>query len=170
MGGNDNDKWFVAGGRSRARKRQDASTSRGCTRKAVYVGGGTSRGGAKKCYNCRDVGHLQHQCPSRVGATSSRGKQTSGGHYGFSSNVNTTASNSTGGKNRKPLAPKQQPKVGPSRRGGQPGSMAVSTSRATTAGHMRVRDPTTTSGFIPPNKQATGSTRFSYAAAVKGGQ
>ncbi len=54
--------------------------------------------------------------------------------------------------------------------GGQPGSQAASTSGTTTTGRKRARDPTTTSGFTPPNKQATGSTRFSYAAAVEGGE
>ncbi len=34
----------------------------------------------------------------------------------------------------------------------------------------RARDPTTTSEFTPPNKQATRSTRFSYATAVEGGE
>ncbi len=41
---------------------------------------------------------------------------------------------------------------------------------ATTAGCKRARDPTTTLGFTPPNKQATESTRLSYAAAVEGGK
>ncbi len=43
------------------------------------------------------------------------------------------------------------------------------TSRATATGRNRVRDPTS-SGFTPPNNQATGSTRFSYAAALEGGE
>ncbi len=168
MGGDDDDgKWFVAGGRSRAKKRQDAN-NRGGT-KVANAGTVTNRGGAKKCFNCREVGHLQHQCPSRAGATSSRGKQTAGSHYGSSSNVSTAASTSSGG-NKKPPPPKKHPRAGPSRGGGQPGSQAASTSGATTTGRKRARDPTTTSGFTPPNKQATGSTRFSYAAAVEGGE
>ena len=168
MGGDDGDKWFVAGGRSRARKRQDATTSRGGT-SVVGAGAGTSRGGGKKCFNCRGVGHLQHQCPLKVSTTSSRGKQTAGSHYGSSSNVSTAASTSSGGNRRLP-PPKKHPKAGPSSGGGQPGSQAASTSGATTAGCKRARDPTSTSGFTPPNKQATGSTRFSYAEAVEGGE
>ncbi len=148
----------------------DATSIEGSMRKAVNVGAGTSRGGAKKCYNCRGVGNLQHQCPSRAGATLTRGKQTAGSIYGSSSSVSTAPSTSSGGNNRKPPPPKKHPKAGPSRRGGQPGSQAVSTSGATTAGRKRARDPTTTSGFTPPNKQATGSTRFSYVLAVEGGK
>ncbi len=167
MGGDDDNKWFVTGGHSRAKKRQDATNSKGGT-KAADAGAGTSRGGAKKCFNCRGVGHLQHQCPSRAGASSCRGKQAARGHYGSSSNVSTAASTSSG-SSRKPPPPKKQPRAGPSRGGDQPGGQAASTSGATT-GRKRARDPTTTSGFTPPNKQATGSTRFSYAAAVEGGE
>ena len=115
------------------------------------------------------VGHLQHQCPSKACAAASRGKQAARGHYGSSSNVSTAASSSSGG-NRKPPPPKQHPRARTSGGGGQPGSQAASTSGATTAGRKRARDPTATSGFTPPNKQATGSTRFSYAAAVEGGE
>ncbi len=146
----------------------DATNSKGGM-KAVDVGVGTSRGGTKKCYNFLGVGHLQHQCPLRVGATSSRGKQTERSHYSSSSNVSTAASTRCGG-NKKPPPPKKHPRAGQSRGGGQPGSQAVSTSRATSKGHKRARDPTTMSGFTPPNKQAPGSTRFCYAAAVEGGK
>ena len=135
---------------------------------AVGAGAGSSRG-AKQCFNCWGAGHVQHQCPSRTGATSSRGKQAARGHYGSSSNVSTAASSSSGG-NRKPPPPKQHPRARTSGGGGQPSSQAASTSGATTAGRKRARDPTATSGFTPPNKQATGSTRFSYAAAVEGGE
>ncbi len=167
MGGDDDGKWFVAGGRSRAKKCHDATNSKGGT-KAVDAGAVTSRGGAKKCFNSRGVGHLQHQCPSRAGATSSRGKQAAGSHYGSSSNVSTAASTSSGGKKPPPL--RKHPRAGPSRGGGQPGSQATSTSGATTTGRKRARDPTMTSGFTPPNKQATGSTRFSYVVAEEGGE
>ena len=163
MGGDDDGKWFVAGGRSRARKRHDATSNRGDTT-AVGAGAGTSHGGAKQCFNCRGVGHLQHQCPSKVGAASSRGKQAVRGHHGSSSNVSTAASGSSGG-NRKPPPPKQHPRARTSVGGGQPGSQAASTSGVTTTGRIRA-----TSGFTPPNKQATGSTQFSYAAAVEGGE
>ncbi len=170
MGGDDGGgKWFVTGGRSRAKKRQDATNNRGGAA-AVGAGAGTSRGGVKKCFNCRGIGHLQHQCPSKAGAATSRGKQVARGHCGSSSNVSTAASSRSGGNNRKPPPPKQYPRAGTSRGGGQPGSQAASTSGATTAGRKRARDPTATSGFTPPNKQATGSTRFSYAAAVEGGE
>ncbi len=168
MGGDDDGgKWFVAGGRSRAKKRQDAN-NRGGT-KAANAGAGTSRGGTKKCFNCRGVGHLQHQCPSKAGASANRGKQAAGSHYGSSSNVSTAASTSSGG-NRKPPPPKKYPKAGPSRGGGQPGGQAASTLGTATTGRKRARDTTTTSGFTPPNKQATGSTRYSYAAAEEGAE
>ncbi len=134
MGGNDDDKWFIAG-----------------------------------CFNCRGINHLQHQCLSRTGATSSRGKQKAGSHYGSSLNISTAASASSGGSNRRPPPPKKHPKAGPSRVGGQPGGQAASTSRATATGRKRARDPTSL-GFTSPNKQANGSTRFSYDAAVEGGE
>ncbi len=92
-----------------------------------------------------------------------------GGHYGSSSNVSTAASSSSGG-NRKLPPPKQHPRARTSGGGGQPSSQAASTSGATTAGLKRARDPTATSGFTPPNKQAPGSTKFSYAAAVEAGE
>ena len=122
MGGDDDDKWFVVGGRSRARKRhQDATSSRGGT-SAVGTGAGTSCGGSNKCFNCRGIGHLQHQCPSRAGATLSRGRQTAGSHHGSLSNVSTVASTSSRGNNRKkPPPPKKHPQAGPSRGGNQPG-------------------------------------------------
>ncbi len=60
---------------------------------APDAGAGTSLGGAKQC---RGIGHLQNQCPSRAGAASSRGKQTARGHYGSSSHVSTAASSSSG--------------------------------------------------------------------------
>ncbi len=143
---------------------------RGGTKRTVGTGAGTICGSVKKCYNCKGVGHLPHQCPSRAGTTLSHGKQTTGDHYGSLSNVSTAASSSSGGNNRKPPPPKKHPKAGPLRGGGQPGSQATSTSGAATAGRKRARDPTTTSAFTPPNKQATGRTRFSYAAAVEGGE
>ncbi len=167
-GGDDDGKWFVAGGRSRAKKRQDATNNTGGTT-AADAGAGTSRGGAKQCFNCRGIGHREYQCGSRAGAASIRGKQTARGHYGSSSNVSTTTSSSSGG-NRKPPPPKQHPRPRMSGRGCQPGSKAASISGATTAGRNRARDPTAMSGFTPPNKQATGSTRFSYAVAVEGGK
>ncbi len=51
MSGDDNGKWFVLGGRPRAKRHQNADNNGGGT-KAVDVGAGTSRGGIKKCYNC----------------------------------------------------------------------------------------------------------------------
>ncbi len=78
------------------------------------------------------------------------------------------AASSSSGGNWKPPPPKQHLRATTSGGGGQPGSQAASTSGATTAGRKRARDPTATSGFTPPNKQATGSTRFSYASAVEG--
>ncbi len=39
-----------------------------------------------------------------------------------------------------------------------------------TTGRKRARDLTASSGLTPPNKQANGSTRFSYAGAVEGGE
>ncbi len=51
-GGDDDGKWFVAGGCSRAKKRQDATSSKGGT-SAVGAGAGTSRGGGKKCSHLR---------------------------------------------------------------------------------------------------------------------
>ncbi len=167
MGGDDDGKWFVAGGRSRVRKHQDTSSSRGARRPSA-------RGqapAAAAANNASTAGGLatSSMCPSRTGAASSRGKQAARGHYGSSSNVSTAASSSSGG-NRKPPPPKQHPRAGTLRRGSQPGGQAASTSGATTAGRKRARDPMATSGFIPPNKQATGSTRFSYAAAVEGGE
>ncbi len=52
-------KWFVAGGRSRANKRQDTNNNRGSTA-VVGAGAGTSRGGVKQWFNYRGIGHLQH--------------------------------------------------------------------------------------------------------------
>ncbi len=65
MGGDDDGtKWFVAGGRRRAKRRQDATNNGGGTKSAVGAGAGTNRGGSKiKCFVCKGVGHLQHQCP-----------------------------------------------------------------------------------------------------------
>ncbi len=75
-----------------------------------------------------------------------------------------------GGNNKRPPPPKKPPRAGPSRGGGQPRNQFAFTSGATTTGRKRARDPTMTSGSTPPNKQATGSTRFSYAAAMEGGK
>ncbi len=47
---------------------------------------------------------------------------------------------------------------------------AASTSGVPTTGRKRARDPTASLGLTSPNKQNTGSTRFSYAAAVEGGE
>ena len=138
MGGDDDGKWFVAGGRSRAKRRQNAGNSGGGTRVAD-AGAGTNRGGVKKCYNCRGIGHLQHQCPSRTGASSGRGR-TAGNHHGSSSNVSSAASSSSGG--RKPPPPKKHPGAGPTGGSGQRGSQAASTSGAAIAGRKRARDPT----------------------------
>ncbi len=163
MGGDDDGKWFVVAGRSRAKRRQNANSGGGT--RAIDAGTGTNRGGVKKCYNCRGVGHLQHQCPSRTDASSGRGR-TAGSHHGSSTNVSSAASSSSGG--RKPPPPKKHPRAGPTGGAGQRGSQAASTSGAAITGRKRARDPTSTSGLTPPNKQATGSTRFSYAAAVEG--
>ncbi len=46
----------------------------------------------------------------------------------------------------------------------------MSTSGTANTGRKRARDPMKTSGFTLPKKQVTGSTQFSYAAAVEGGQ
>ncbi len=166
MGGDDDDKWFVAGGRSRAKKRQDTNNSRGGTL-TVGVGADISRGGNKKCFKCQGVGHLQHQCPLIAGAASSRGKQTAGGHYGSSSNVSTAASTSSGGS-RKPPPPKKHPRAGPSGGGGKHGSQAASNSEATTKGCKRARDPTTSSGLTTPinrGLEARGSPMRRWKAA-----
>ncbi len=103
-----------------------------------------------------------------MGATSGQGR-TAWSHYGSSSNVSCAASNSSG--DRKLPPPKKQKKhsrPGPTRGGSQRGSQAASTSGASISGRKRRRDPTTTSGLNSPNKQAAGSTQFSYAAAVEG--
>ncbi len=151
MDRDDDGKWFVAGGRSRAKKRQDATTNKGGT-KAADAGAGTSRGGAKKCFNCRGVGHVQHQCPSRAGAMLSRGKQAVGSHYYSLSNVRTAASTGSGG-NKKPPPPKKHPRVGPSRGGVSLAARPRLPPGATTTGRKRASDPTTTSGFTPPRSR-----------------
>ena len=52
MGEDDGDKC----GLSRAvLQHQDATSSGGSTTKAIDVGAATSRGGAKRCYNCRGL-------------------------------------------------------------------------------------------------------------------
>ncbi len=80
MAGDNNGKWFVAGGRSRAKKRKDSSSS-GRGTSAGVTGASTSCSGEKKCFNCWGVSNLQHQCPSRAGATKSHGKQAARGQY-----------------------------------------------------------------------------------------
>ncbi len=122
----------------------------------VGAGADTSCGGAKQCFNCRGIGHLQHQCPSKAGAASSRGKQAARGHYDSSSNVSNAASSSSGG-NRKPPPPKQHPRARTSGGGGQPSSQGASTSGATTAGRKRARDVGLHSPLTSRRQEAPGS-------------
>lgn len=84
-----------------------------------------------------------------------------------STNVNSAASTSCGGS-RRPPPPWKHLQQGPRGGGGQPKSQVASTTGVAWVGRKRARDTTTIMDFTPPNKQATSSTRFSYALAVEG--
>ncbi len=74
MGGDNDDgsKWFVAGGLRQAKRHHDANKKQGSAGQVEGAGAGTSHGSAK--INCHGFGHLQHQCPSKVGMGVSYGK------------------------------------------------------------------------------------------------
>ncbi len=105
MGGDNDNKWFIAGGHRKVKWRQDVKTSsRSCTGQTVSAGANTNRGdnSRTKRFNCQGYGHLANRCPSKEGSSQSCGKPRAGSSYGSSSNINTAASSS-----RRPPPPKQ---------------------------------------------------------------
>ena len=114
MSGEYDSKWLVAGGRRRAKRRQDAGNSKLGEHETGSRSGGLIQPQWQQgqVFCLRGIGHLLQHCPSRSGANLSHGKQAAGSPYRSLSNVSTTASSNSGSK--KPPPTKKHPRVGPS--------------------------------------------------------
>ncbi len=169
MGRDDDCRWFVVGGRSRANKHNDTTSSWGW-----HVG--RQHGSSHQPQGRKEVLQLPGDWPSQAPLSVMGGRRIEPGQRGGEGSLRLLVKCQHRGINQQrgqqeASAAKEVPQVGPSRGGGQRGSQAASNPGATAnEGRKRVRDPTKSSALTPPNKQATRSTRFSYAAAVEGGK